>query len=256
MFFIKKIIAAFVLPPGCLVVALGALAVYLRRRCRPAALACAALAGLTWIGSTRAFSDALLRPLENAYSTPAKPDGDVIVVLGGGARGGGEAYSASERLFPGSLERVAAAFKLHRDTGLPLLVSGGAPAPEKSEASLAALYLAELGVPSAKVILEEASRDTRENAAYCVKICGEKGYKRPILLTSAFHMPRAVFLFRRAGAEVVPFPVARRAVSGKHPLRDYLPGGGEETARALNEYLGLLYYKGYYSFRRVKKGKI
>jgi hypothetical protein len=61
-------------------------------------------------------------------------------------------------------------------------------------------------------------------------------------------MPRSVFLFRKAGAvEISPFPVARRT-GGPRFLNDYLPGGGADARLALNEYLGLLYYRLYYFF--------
>lgn len=250
MFLFKKIFAAFVLPPGLFVLALAGLAFYLRKRARAGAVACAVLAAMAWIGTTAAFSDLLMRPLENAYSAPAKAEGDVIVVLGGGARGGGEVYSASERLSPGTLERVDVAYKLHKDTGLPLLLSAGAPFSGRSEASLAREYLLELGVPAAMMIAEEASRDTKENAKYSLEICRERGYKRIILLTSAFHMPRSAYLFRAAGGGITPFPVAGGASPAKRFLRDYLPGSGENARRALNEYAGLFYYRLYYVFFR------
>ncbi|HCC46700.1 MAG TPA: YdcF family protein [Elusimicrobia bacterium] len=250
MFLIKKIFSAFVLPPGCLVVALAGLWWYLRKRCRPAAIVCALLAAAVWGGSSKVFSDALLRPLESAYELPGKIDGDVIVVLGGGVREGGEVYSASERLSPGSLERVSAAFSLHKATGLPLLLSGGAPFSGKPEAALAKEYLLHLGVPASKIITEEASRDTRENARYSLEICRVRGYRRPILLTSAFHMRRAALLFRQAGGEITPFPVARRAdKAAPRFLKDFLPGsGGDEVRQALNEYFGLIYYRLYFAF--------
>lgn len=248
MFLLKKMIAAFLLPPGLFVLALAGLGLYLRRRCRPAALACAALAALLWAGSTEVFSDALLRPLESAYKTPARPEGDIIVLLCGGFRGGWKPFSASERLAPGTLERAAAAYKLHKLTGLPLLVSGGAPFSSEPEAEAAAAYLEELGVPRGKLLTEVRSRDTRENAAYSGRICRERGYKKAILLTSAFHMPRAALLFGRlGGVELEPFPVARRA-GGPRYLRDWLPGGGEDARRALNEYAGLLYYRLRFAF--------
>ena len=247
MFLIKKIVEAFVLPPGCLIVALFAVGHYLKGRCRPAALVCAALAGLTWVGSTRVFSDALMRPLEYKYSVPERPAGDVIVVLGGGVRSSGEVFSASEKLAHGTLERVSAAFLLHKKTGLPLLLSSGAPFSPVSEAAAAAAYLVELGVPKAKIITEEASRDTIENAAFSRKVCETRGYKNIILLTSAYHMPRSVFLFKKAGfTAIITFPVGRGS-GGEHYLRDWLPGN-VDTAKALNEYLGLLYYRLKYSF--------
>lgn len=247
MFLFKKIVEAFVLPPGIIVVLLAAGAFYFWRRCRAAAVVMAALACGGWVGSSGAFSDLLLAPLENAYKAPAKPEGDVIILLCGGFRGGWKPFSASERLAPGTLERAAAAHKLHKLTGLPLLVSGGAPFSSEPESEAAAAYLEELGVPRAKLLTEVRSRDTEENAAYSARICREKGFKKAILVTSAFHMPRAALLFGKAGdLELVPFPVARRSGGGRY-LRDYLPGGGGGEARqAVNEYLGLLYYRLYF----------
>ncbi|MGD9642376.1 MAG: YdcF family protein [Elusimicrobiales bacterium] len=248
MFLLKKIFAAFLLPPGLFVLALAGLAVYLRKRCRPAAVACTALAALLWAGSTEVFSDALLRPLEGAYKTPARPEGDVIILLCGGFRGGWKPFSASERLAPGTLERGAAAYKLQRETGLPVLISGGAPFSSEPEAEAAAAFLRELGVPGDKLLTEVLARDTRENAEYSGRICRERGYKKAILITSAFHMPRAALLFGRlGGVDLEPFPVARRA-GGPRWLRDWLPGSGEDTRRALNEYAGLLYYRLRFAF--------
>ena len=248
MFVLKKIVAAFALPPGLFVLALAGLAIYLRKRCRPAAIACTALAALIWAGSTEVFSDALLKPLESAYKTPARPEGDVIILLCGGFRGGWRPFSASERLAPGTLERAAAAYKLQKETGLPVVISGGAPFSAEPEAEATAAYLRELGLPADKIVIEDKSRDTSENAEFTVRICREKGYKKIILVTSAFHMPRAALLFREAGAgELLPFPVARRT-AGPNFINDWLPGSSFDARQALNEYAGLLYYRAYYIF--------
>jgi uncharacterized SAM-binding protein YcdF (DUF218 family) len=248
MFIFKKIVEAFVLPPGCLVVALIGLAFYLRKRTRAGAVACAALAALTWIGSTNIFSDALIRPLEYAYETPVKPEGDVIVLLCGGARSLPAVFSPAENLSSSTLQRVIAAAQLYKKTRLPVIITGGAPFSARPEADAAAAYLAELGVPQAAIITEAAARDTRENAARVREICDSKGFKRVILLTSALHMPRSVFLFERAGfAAVQPFPVARAtAPAARRYFRDYLPGAGAETSSALNELFGLAFYRVYY----------
>lgn len=247
MFILKKLVEAFVLPPGCVVVALGVLAAYLWRKQRRAAVVCAVMAAVIWGGTTKAFSDAMIRPLENVYKTPARPLGDVIVVLCAGFRGEEKPYSASERLSHDTLERVDAAFKLYKDTGLPLLISGGAPSSVQPEAEAAAAYLMELGVPASRLITEVRSRDTIENAAYSARLCAGKGFRNIILLTSAYHMPRAMLLFGRAGfTGIEPFPVARRTGPGTlRSLAYYLPGGGVEARQALNEYLALAVYRVY-----------
>ena len=250
MFILKKIIEAFVLPPGFMVPVMAVLGIYLWKRSRGGALVCAALAALIWIGTSGRFCDQLLRPLEDAYPVPAKPEGDVIILLCGGFRGTRKPYSASERLAPGTLERAAAAYKLHKKTGLPLLVSGGAPFSDEPEAEAAAAFLRELGVPAKMILTETRSRDTLENAAYSAAICREKGFKKPLLLTSAYHMPRAMLLFTKAGAgEITPFPVARRS-DGPHYFNDWLPGAVLEARLAGNEYFGIIFYRVYYLFAK------
>lgn len=245
MFWLKKIFAAFVLPPGLLVVALGGLSFYLWRRERKAAVACLVLAAFAWIFTTHVFADFALGGLESRYPRPARPEGDAIVLLCAGSRDWPEVFSAAENLYPHTLERAAAAALLHRKTRLPIIVSGGSPFTANPEAEAVARWLEEAGVPSKSILAESAARDTIESAANVKKLCDEKGYKKILLLTFAYHMPRAVFLFEKAGfAELVPFPVARRAMPGaRRDLTDYLPGSSLEARAALNERLGLLVYR-------------
>jgi len=206
---------------------------------------CAALAACMWVVSSRIFSDALLRPLEYAYDAPALPAGDVVVVLGGGAYAAPQVFSAGERLQSGSLERMSAAALLHKRTGLPVMVSAGAVFSSIAEADAAAAYLEERGVPAGAIIKEGEARDTYESAVYTRRLCLQRGYKKIILLTSAAHMPRAVYSFKKAGfSEISPFPVSRTAVKGeKTYFRDFLPGNFSAASRALNEYVGLLFYR-------------
>ncbi len=252
MFIIKKILEAFILPPGTVVTALVLIALYLRKRSRSGAVMCAALALVCWAGATRVVSKAVLRPLEQAYSVPAKPEGDVIVLLCGGAGDVPIEITAAAALYPATMQRTYAVARLQKKTGLPVIISGGAPFSETPESVAAARYLAELGVPTDKIITEEASRDTFENAAYTLKICKEKGYKRIILVTSGYHMPRSVYLFKKAGFESVQaYPYGHLApASRRRHLRDYLPGDSSDLSRAFNEYFGLLTYMLYYLAHR------
>lgn len=236
------------LPPGIIVTALVLVALYLRKRSRGGAVMCAALALVCWAGATRVVSKAVLRPLEQAYTVPEKVEGDVIVLLCGGAGDVPIDVSAAAALYPATMQRTYAVAKLQKKIKLPVIVSGGAPYSDTPESVAAARYLAELGVPKDKIITEEASRDTLENAAFTLKICREKGYKRVVLVTSAYHMPRSVYLFRKAGfPEVVPYPYGRLApASRRRHLRDFLPGDVSDLTKGLNEYAGLAYYHLYY----------
>jgi len=248
MFVLKKVIAAFVLPAGCFVAMLAAGGIYFWRRHRPAGIFCFAMAGLLWLGSSRAFSEALLRPLENVYPVPEKPAGQVIVVLSGGFREGVQSLSACGRLPEPGLERVIAAAGLQKRTGLPVLATGGSPYTKASEASGMAACLTELGVPPARILLEEVSRDTHESAVETKKICAAKGYDSIVLLTSASHLPRAVPTFAKAGfANISPYPAAR-VTEEKASLDwwDLLPGTFTVAVKAVNEYVGLVFYKAAY----------
>jgi uncharacterized SAM-binding protein YcdF (DUF218 family) len=206
------------------------------------------LAAVCWAGATRVVSKAVLRPLELAYSVPEKVEGDVIVLLCGGAGDVPIDISAAAALYPATMQRTYAVARLQKKTGLPVIVSGGAPFSDTPESVAAARYLAELGIPKGKIITEEASRDTFENAAYTLKICKEKGYKRIILVTSAYHMPRSIYLFKKAGFEsILPYPYGHLAPAARRRhLRDFLPGDSGDLSRALNEYSGLAYYHLYY----------
>ena len=240
------------MPPGTIVTALVLVAIYLRTRSRGGAVMCAALALVCWAGTTRVVSKAVLRPLEKEYSVPEKVEGDVIVLLCGGAGDVPIDISATAALYPATMQRTYAVAKLQKQTGLPVIVTGGAPDSDTPESVAAARYLVELGIPQAKIITEEAARDTIENAAFTSRICVEKGYKRLILVTSAYHMPRAVFLFKKAGVqEIVPYPYGHLApASRRRHLRDFLPGDSSDLSRAFNEYFGLLTYRLYYLVHR------
>lgn len=247
MFFIKKFITPFLLPPGIFVIAAAIFGALIFKRTRRGAWACFAFSGLMWICSTAPFADFIFYGIENAYAVPYDLKADAVVVLGGGILENFPAVSAGERLQSSSLARLSAAAEVYRKTRLPVLISGGSPFLKDSEAAVAKLYLVESGVPPGAVITEENARDTYENAVFSKKICDEKGYKKILLLTSAYHMRRAVLSFKKAGfSQIVPLPVARVTRPGRrYYFKDYLPGSGD-PAKALNERLGLLFYWLYY----------
>lgn len=244
MFFIKKLLTPFLLPPGIFVLAAAVFGALIFKRTKRGACACFAFSALMWICSTAPFTDFIFYGLENTYAVPYDLKADAVVVLGGGVLENFPAVSTGERLTPSSLARFSAAAEVYRKTHLPVLVSGGAVFAKDSEAAVAKLYLIESGVPPEAVFTEENSRDTRENALFSKKICDKKGYKKILLLTSAYHMRRAVFLFRKAGfGQIVPLPVARVTRPGRrYYFRDYLPGSGD-PAKALTEWFGLVFYR-------------
>lgn len=241
-------LAAFAVPPGVFVAAMGCLgAVLFRRRRRRAGAAVLALAAALWALSTGPVSDALLRGLEERYPVPANPSADAIVLLGGGVSEGAPDVSGVGIPTAETIGRLVTAARLQKRLRVPVIVSGGAVFDgRKAEAPVARRFLVDLGVPPDGVIVEDGSRDTAGNARLSCAICRERGFRRILLVTSAFHMPRAVLLFERAGASVVPYPALHRTWRGKRPVwADYLPGAGflRDSAAALKEHLAILAYR-------------
>lgn len=168
---------------------------------------------------------------------------DVIVVLGSGREEADPAWG-SDQPTATALERMRYAARLHRASGLPLLLSGGLHyGRPPSEAGLMAESLQrDFGVPVRW--LEERSRTTWENALYSAELLREQGVRRVVLVTQASHMPRARWCFERAGLEVVVAPLGFVSVPNARPLGGWLPEGKAlwQNTRLLNEALGQLAY--------------
>lgn len=113
---------------------------------------------------------------------------EVIVVLGAALRG--------SRLGPALAERVEAGVAAWHGGLAPLLLMTGA-----LEATAMRARAVELGVPVERVLIEHSARTTRENALYCAEILRQRGLTRALVVTQAYHRPRSVAAFRRAGLD-------------------------------------------------------
>lgn len=208
MIYFLKFGASFVLPPGIFFVLFFGIAFWAwRRRERRIAAAIFAVTFTFYLLSTSLVSEALLRGLETRYDPPRDPAGDVIVMLGGGAMGDTPDVDGVGTLSPSPANRLLTVVRLWRRLHVPILLSGGQVYEDSGgEAVIARRVLVGLGVPEADILLETESQNTTQNARYSARILREKGFSRPILVTSAFHMPRAVLNFEKQGIEVVPYP--------------------------------------------------
>jgi uncharacterized SAM-binding protein YcdF (DUF218 family) len=253
---IKQYVTPFLVPPGLFVAALLALALLslrARRRGRSAAAGPGAgafllLALLLYALSVPPVSDRLMAPLEARAGDPSPPfRGDAIVVLGGGVYGGAADLSGTGAPTEEACARLLSAARLQRLTGLPVVASGGSSFPGKPpEAPVMKRFLEGLGVPPEVVTAEGTSRDTRENGERTAGILRAGGRSSPLLVTSAYHMPRSLLLLRHAGLSPSPVPCAFRTWPGKRRgPEDWLPSASalRDSAAALREYLGLLYYR-------------
>lgn len=207
-YFVKQLL----LPPGILLLIL-VLAWWLRRsRPRLAGALFAVGVGGFWLMSLPVVVEWSARALEREPAL-AQSDwatlaarADAIVVLGSGRERGDPAWGSDQPTGTG-LERQRYAARLAKASGLPLVTTGGLHyGTPPSEAQLMADSLRDdFGVQVRWK--EERSRTTWENAQMTADLLLPQGIKRVVVVTQAWHMPRAVWSFEKAGFEVVAAPV-------------------------------------------------
>jgi len=242
----RTLLEAALLPPlNCLVVAAIGLILWRRFKKTGTGLMIGG-AVLLWLQATPYFATALLCSLQTepalAPDTGAMDAQAIVVLSADVTRHAPEFGRPTSGAF--GLERVRYGAWLQRATGLPLLVSGGVPA--LGLASLGETMKDDLdqsfGVPVRWV--ETRSADTYQNARESAEILERDGVKRILLVTHAWHMPRAKAAFEACGIEVVPAPTSfrslpQRVMAGLVPRWTAL----RDCALAGHEYLGLIWYE-------------
>jgi uncharacterized SAM-binding protein YcdF (DUF218 family) len=191
----------------------------------------------------------LLYPLETRFpawdASNGAPDG--IIVLGGPidadlsvAHGTAVLSAAGDRI-------VATAALAHRYPRTRVLYTGGSAnllSNDAKEADFAADLFENLGIARSRLVMERSSRNTLENAEFSKALVNPKPGERWLMVTSAFHMPRAVGLFRKAGFSVEAYPVDWKLGRGAELFTFFnLAGDGlSRTDTAVREWMGLFAY--------------
>ncbi|MBR0849691.1 YdcF family protein [Bradyrhizobium diazoefficiens] len=192
----------------------------------------------------------LLYPLESRFPPwdPSRGAPDGIIVLGGSVdtdlsaahRTPVVAHAADRLLAPADLAR--------RFPNARIVFTGGSASllsTEAREADYSAPILETAGIAKARLILERESRNTYENAIFTKQLVMPKSGERWLLVTSAFHMPRSMGIFRKAGFNVEAYPVDWR-MGGREDLFSFtnsaLDGFGR-TEVAMREWIGLVAYR-------------
>jgi len=206
-FALQRILSELVLPPfGPFLLLL--LATFVCLRYRRSGLALAAVAVLLQAGASLSGLNTYLNapwPEVPERVAPPYPEAEAIVVLGGGRYFNAPEWGG-DTAGPSTLERVRYAAKLHRETGKPILVSGGKPGGTgtRSEADIMRGILEEeFGVPVRWV--EEESEDTGQNGRNAARLLVADGIERIYLVTHGAHMPRALSAFDGTG--ITPLPM-------------------------------------------------
>lgn len=257
MFLFKKLVSPFILPvPLCLgVVALGLVLLWFTRKQKAGKIAVTLGTLLLALLGVRTFSEALLEPLEDRY--PPFPSGSEqrfaslnqsdpirwIVVLSGGHIPDPRLPETS-RISGLSLVRLVEGIRLHREiSGTRLLLTGGGFYESVSESETMAKVAESLGVDHGNIVIETESRDTKDQARIVRSIVGNDGF---ILVTSSWHMPRSMAMFRKVGLNPIPAPTGHMVKRGMWSTgKLFLPSssGLRRAEIAVHECLGFLWAK-------------
>ncbi|MFY9624996.1 MAG: YdcF family protein [Rhodoplanes sp.] len=250
MFFpVSKILGFFALPSNLVIVAglIGVLLLLTRFKRTGRVLLVASILLLAILGLSP-LGNALLIPLEDRFP-PWTGGGNVagIVVLGGAVTPDVSAARDQVSLNEAAERLTAAAHLAAKYPRAKVIYSGGDPGlvrTEGAEAPYALRFLRELGVSPDRLVAEGRSRNTAENAEFSKELAAPKPGERWLLVTSAYHMPRAIGAFRRAGFEVEPYPVDYRTSGPDDALRFFqsVGDGLKRTDTAVREWVGLFVY--------------
>lgn len=191
----------------------------------------------------------LIYPLEDRFppwrETAGPPTG--VIILGGALDEGVSAARRAVALNEASERMTAAVSLARRYPNITVMFTGGSGrlfSENATEAEIAKAFFLDQGIASERIVLEDKSRNTRENATFSLAIAKPKAGDRWLLVTSAFHMPRSIGIFREVGFNVEAYPVdwrTRGAVDFMRPF-DRLSEGLRRSDIAMREWVGLLAY--------------
>ena len=250
-FFYSKLLPLLVYPLGAAIfLGLVALAMsFTRHRAVTRAVLALALVGL-WVASTPTFSYALAAWMEADFTPtdPANlPRADAIILLGGLSV---QRSPAGDIDLLNSADRLVLAVRLFRAGRAPRIVVSGGNLPWSTdvepEADRIADLLVEFGVPRENLVLETGSRNTHENAVNTAAVFKRDNWTSGLLVTSAFHMRRALAAFQQSGIDVTP---AATDFRGRNPAYttalDLLPDADSlaRTTIFVKEIIGIWVYR-------------
>jgi uncharacterized SAM-binding protein YcdF (DUF218 family) len=234
------------MPPMCLVVAIlaGATMSFRWRRIGLTVVMLSAL--LLYACCTRFVADRLLLAVESTLpptSPAALADAQAIAVLSGDVHAGGRGEADDVGLHTAARLRLAA--ELYRAHPLPILVTGAVTGKthESAAALMARVLDQDYGIKTTWI--EDRATTTFENGTYSAAIFKANNIERVIVVTEAWHLPRALWSFAHAGLTAIPAPAERTPRGARIGWREFAPDYSSfaRSFFALHEMLGLVYYR-------------
>jgi uncharacterized SAM-binding protein YcdF (DUF218 family) len=251
MFFIlSKTLGFFALPSNLIatIAAIGMVLLFTRFRRAGRLLATLGIALLLLAGLSP-LGNLLIYPLEQRFppwdGSRGAPAG--IVVLGGAISPDVSAAHGTPALNESAARLTAIADLARRYPAARIVYSGGNArllSKQGKEADYALPLLESFGIARSRLIAEDNSRDTIENALFSKALAAPKPGERWLLVTSGYHMPRAIGVFRRAGFAVEAYPVDWRTRGRIDFIMPFAAAsaGLRRTDTAVREWVGLLIY--------------
>lgn len=248
MFFILSKISTFIIDPAFLLVLFTFLSWLVSKKRYRQKLKSFIIILLFYLFSTATTSNALFSLLENWEKPSPLADGyDSVIVLSGMTRSminptikTVEFTDAVDRLLVG-ISRVK------EGKAETIIISGGDGSLSQenpSEAVLLKSFAVKWGLEERRIIIDATSKNTYENALHSAEIIKRQGFKKNLLITSAFHMVRARGCFRAAGVSVDVLPVDYRVADVAGDFRDFIPSAPalEQSGLFIHELVGILVY--------------
>lgn len=200
------------------------------------------------VGTLLPMSSFLLWPLEERFPPPSELPKSItgIIVLGGSEKAGVTATRGQPSLNEGGERLITFVGLARRYPEAKLIFAGGSgslTSQEYKSNDTARMLFELLGLNTERVLYDAKARNTYENAVNSFELIGRKPEGNWILITSAFHMPRAVGIFRKVGWRVIPYPVDYQTTGQWKfdwkfaSLDKYL-----EFSRGVKEWTGLFVY--------------
>ena len=249
LFFIKKFLQALFLPPALIYLLLffSLILIILKKKWGKRLLVFTLV--LFYLLSIMPVSNLLLRTLENKYPPLLVPPNNIkyVVVLGGGSINRDTQLPSTSRLGSSSTARLLEAIRLFNQLDEAVLITSGGNNKTNPIEELTCFQMKELavlmGVEKKRIMLLCDARDTYEEAKNIQEVLGNKQF---LLVTSAFHMPRAMFFLKKIGLDPIPAPSNFMGQSKyNYSYSPLLPAADHfsHSSYTIKEYIGRIFYK-------------